>query len=108
MRILREAEDPLAPTNPKQLQAEFAVGTISPLLAAQEAVKGFRQLPESASKTFIFTGNALNSDKLVGYPAVDVPFSLCLNLIFLNALLLCFKELNLVPDLLLGLLVHKL
>jgi hypothetical protein len=39
---------------------EFAVNTISPLLAAQETVKGFKQLPASASKTFILTGNALN------------------------------------------------
>lgn len=32
----------------------------SPLFAAQEAVKGFKQLPQSETKTFIFTGNALN------------------------------------------------
>jgi hypothetical protein len=38
---------------------------LSPLLAAQEAVKGFKQLPNSASKTFIFTGNLLNEHWLV-------------------------------------------
>lgn len=29
-------------------------------MAAQEAVKEFKQLPSEASKTFIFTGNVLN------------------------------------------------
>jgi hypothetical protein len=36
------------------------VNLISPYVAAQEAIKGFAQLPEDASKTFIFTGNKLN------------------------------------------------
>jgi len=38
----------------------FNVNTISALVAAQQAVLGFAQLPESASKTFIFTGNITN------------------------------------------------
>jgi len=29
--------------------------------AAQQAVRGFEQLPSSASRTFIFTGNVLNT-----------------------------------------------
>lgn len=29
-------------------------------MAAQEAIKGFKQLPSEASKTFILTGNVLN------------------------------------------------
>ena len=33
------------------------------MLAAQEAVQGFKQLPSTASKTFIFTGNLLNTDR---------------------------------------------
>jgi hypothetical protein len=39
---------------------ELAVNTTSVLVAAQEAVQGFKDLPSSASKTFIFTGNKLN------------------------------------------------
>lgn len=37
------------------------ITTTSVFAAAREATKGFAQLPESASKTFIYTGNALNS-----------------------------------------------
>lgn len=36
------------------------VGFESQYVAAQEALKGFAELPESTPKTFIFTGNALN------------------------------------------------
>jgi hypothetical protein len=44
----------------EDINTEFAVNVFSPLFAAKEAVKGFKQLSESASKTFIFTGNLLN------------------------------------------------
>ena len=37
------------------------VNTTSAFVAAQQAVIGFKQLPDSASKTFIFTGNILNT-----------------------------------------------
>jgi hypothetical protein len=37
------------------------VNTASPFVAAQQAALGFAQLPESASKTFIYTGNILNT-----------------------------------------------
>jgi hypothetical protein len=40
---------------------EFAVNATSSLISAQEAVKGFKELPSSASKTFIHTGNKLNT-----------------------------------------------
>lgn len=39
---------------------EFAINALSPLFAAKEAVKGFKQLGSSASRTFIMTGNMLN------------------------------------------------
>jgi NAD(P)-dependent dehydrogenase (short-subunit alcohol dehydrogenase family) len=64
-RVARDAEDPLASITPEALQQDFAINALSPLLAAQEAVKGFKQLDDSASKTFIFTGNLLNEDWLV-------------------------------------------
>ncbi|KAJ3540075.1 hypothetical protein NM208_g5216 [Fusarium decemcellulare] len=42
------------------LQKDLAVNTISVLKAAQLATSGFAKLPESASKTFIYTGNKSN------------------------------------------------
>jgi hypothetical protein len=38
----------------------LTVNTNSAYLAAQQAVLGFKELPDSASKTFIFTGNITN------------------------------------------------
>jgi hypothetical protein len=37
------------------------INTTSAFVAAQQAVLAFEQLPASASKTFIFTGNVLNT-----------------------------------------------
>ncbi|KAK1751480.1 hypothetical protein QBC47DRAFT_391893 [Echria macrotheca] len=54
------------PSNPlsapvADLTEALNVNTTSAFVAAQQAVLGFEQLPASASKTFIFTGNALNT-----------------------------------------------
>ncbi|KAI3397701.1 hypothetical protein diail_10470 [Diaporthe ilicicola] len=38
----------------------FAVNATSAFVAAQQAVLAFQQLPESASRTFIYTGNCCN------------------------------------------------
>lgn len=57
---MRDKEDPLASLALEDIQSEFNINTLSALLAGQEAVKGFKQLPGSASRTFIFTGNKLN------------------------------------------------
>lgn len=38
----------------------MAVNINSAFAAAQQAVAGFKQLPESAARTFIYTGNVLN------------------------------------------------
>jgi NAD(P)-dependent dehydrogenase (short-subunit alcohol dehydrogenase family) len=59
-RVARDASDPLADMSLEDVTGEFAVNAISPLFAAKEAVKGFKLLPDSASKTFIMTGNLLN------------------------------------------------
>ena len=37
------------------------MNTVSPFVAAQQAAVGFAQLPAKASKTFIYTGNILNT-----------------------------------------------
>ncbi|TVY20865.1 Short chain dehydrogenase 1, partial [Lachnellula arida] len=66
-RGLLDAEDPLSSLSVEEVNRDFAVNAISPLFAAQEAVKGFKQLESSASRTFILTGNMLN---LVAKPSV--------------------------------------
>ncbi|KAK9772816.1 putative Fungal-specific transcription factor domain-containing protein [Seiridium cardinale] len=53
------------PKNPfsislSDFQRDFAVNTTSVFAAAQQAVLGFQELPESAARTFIYTGNCLN------------------------------------------------
>jgi NAD(P)-dependent dehydrogenase (short-subunit alcohol dehydrogenase family) len=60
-RTERDAHDPLASLSLGEVQREFAVNTFSTLFAAKAAVEGFKQLPDSASRTFIFTGNKLNT-----------------------------------------------
>ncbi|KAJ5095124.1 short-chain dehydrogenase [Penicillium argentinense] len=42
-------------------QRDFIINTTSALAVAREATKGFEQIPESASKTFIHAGNILNT-----------------------------------------------
>ena len=59
-RIVRDAENPLDSFSIDEVNGEFAINAISPLFAAKEAVKSFKQLDRSASRTFIMTGNMLN------------------------------------------------
>ncbi|KAI9706234.1 MAG: hypothetical protein M1820_004809 [Bogoriella megaspora] len=54
--------------------ADFArdlnINTVSAFVAAQQAAAVFGQLPESASKTFIYTGNILNTTTMA--PLMDL------------------------------------
>lgn len=57
---------PNPPNDPLALQlADFTkdsnINTFSAFVAAQQAATGFAQLPHSAAKTFIYTGNILNT-----------------------------------------------
>ena len=54
-----DAKDPLS-LPLADFTRDFNVNITSTFVAAQQAVLAFEQLPESASKTFIFTGNILN------------------------------------------------
>lgn len=64
-------EDPLsAPL--ETIEASRRVGFDSPYTAAQEALRGFRSLPSSTPKAFIFTGNTLNQ---IAIPGV-IPFAI--------------------------------
>jgi NAD(P)-dependent dehydrogenase (short-subunit alcohol dehydrogenase family) len=42
------------------VSADLNVNTISPYVAAQQAVKGWETLPKLTKKTFIYTGNIMN------------------------------------------------
>ena len=60
------AATPNPPNDPLSLpladfNRDFTINTVSPFVAAQQAVTGFAQLSESESRTFIYTGNALNT-----------------------------------------------
>ncbi|KZT25031.1 putative short chain type dehydrogenase [Neolentinus lepideus HHB14362 ss-1] len=52
-------EDPFS-ISVTDFNTDMVVNTTSAFAAAQEATRGFDQLPADASKTFIFTGNNLN------------------------------------------------
>lgn len=49
---------------------DLNINTTSAFVAAQQAVLGFEQLPDSASKTFIYTGNILNTTTMA--PLMDL------------------------------------
>lgn len=52
-------EDPLS-LSQERFEQGLAINVTSPYLAAQEAIKGFADLPEDFPKSFIYTGNGLN------------------------------------------------
>ncbi|ORY35590.1 putative short chain type dehydrogenase [Naematelia encephala] len=53
------ADDPFA-LSLTDFNYDAAINIHSAFVAAQQAVRGFEQLPASASRTFIYTGNVLN------------------------------------------------
>ena len=57
---------PNSPNDPLSLpladfKRDLTVNTVSAFVAAQQAATGFAQLPDSAARTFIYTGNILNT-----------------------------------------------
>jgi hypothetical protein len=69
------AVTPNPPDNPLSLPlADFIrdlnINTTSAFVAAQQAALAFEQLPDSASRTFIYTGNALNTTTMA--PLLDL------------------------------------
>jgi hypothetical protein len=51
---------------------DFYINTTSAFVAAQQAALSFEQLPDSASKTFIYTGNILNSTTIASLLSLGV------------------------------------
>ncbi|KAL7916678.1 NAD(P)-binding protein [Trichoderma velutinum] len=64
-----------------QIELEMAVNCNSAIVAAQQAAVGFKQLPEDASKTFIYTGNKLHLVTLEQVPLFNVGKSAAASLI---------------------------
>ncbi len=60
---MNDAKDPLS-LPLADFTKDFTINTTSAFVAAQQAVLAFSQLPESASKTFIYTGNITNETPL--------------------------------------------
>ena len=63
VRTVLPRTDPLSQEDPPdvaRLSREFNINALSGLIAAQQAVEGFKQVSTSESRTFIFTANALN------------------------------------------------
>ena len=55
----KDAKNPLS-LSIDELSKSLNVNTTSAYAAVQQAVRGFEQLPDSSSRTFIYTGNILN------------------------------------------------
>jgi hypothetical protein len=64
-----DAKEPLSLTV-DNFTRDLTINTTSALVAAQQAVSGFEQLPDSASRTFIYTGNLLNTTIML--PLMDL------------------------------------
>jgi hypothetical protein len=58
------AQDPLS-LSVADFNRDLAINTTSVLAAAHQAVTGFQALPDTASRTFIYTGNCLNVSPIV-------------------------------------------
>ncbi|KAF2228823.1 putative short-chain dehydrogenase [Viridothelium virens] len=53
-------DDPLS-LSLADFDQHLKINTVSPFVAAQQAATGFAELPDTASRTFIYTGNLLNT-----------------------------------------------
>lgn len=60
-RTVPPVEDKLFSNPAESVISDFNVNTLSPYIAAQQAVKGWETLPKEVKKTFIYTGNAANT-----------------------------------------------
>ncbi|KAK4497608.1 hypothetical protein PRZ48_010261 [Zasmidium cellare] len=59
-RTLAEPDDPLGTINTAEYTMDLTIGLHAAVAAAQAAVRGFKRLPESYSRTYIYSGNKLN------------------------------------------------
>ena len=66
-----DAKDPLS-LPLADFTRSLNISTTSAFVAAQQAILGFEHLPEDASKTFIYTGNFLNTTTMAPLMALGV------------------------------------
>ncbi|KAL6796226.1 NAD(P)-binding protein [Trichoderma sp. SZMC 28013] len=81
VRSVVNAKDSLSALSISQIELEMAVNCTSAIVAAQQAVVGFKQLPPDASRTFIYTGNKLHLATLEQVPLFNVGKSAAASLI---------------------------
>lgn len=74
----------------EDFQRGFAVNTFGVIEAAKEAVAVFEQLPDTASKTFIYTGNFLN--EVIFPPAVGYGITKAATAQLIRALSKAYKD----------------
>jgi NAD(P)-dependent dehydrogenase (short-subunit alcohol dehydrogenase family) len=60
-RTVPPVEDNLFSNSTENLVADFNVNVLSAYVAAQQAVRGWETLPKEVKKTFIYTGNIMNT-----------------------------------------------
>lgn len=60
-RTVPPVEDNLFSNSPENLLSDFNVNVLSAYVAAQQAVLGWETLPKDIKKTFIYTGNIMNT-----------------------------------------------
>jgi hypothetical protein len=66
---MNDAKDPLS-LPLADFTRDFTINTTSAFVAAQQAVLSFKELPDSAARTFIYTGNITNEVPLA--PLLDL------------------------------------
>ena len=60
-RTVPPVEDDLFSNSAENLVSDLNVNVLSAYVAAQQAVRGWETLPEEVKKTFIYTGNIMNT-----------------------------------------------
>ncbi|KAL7916835.1 NAD(P)-binding protein [Trichoderma velutinum] len=81
VRNVTNAKDSLSSISVAQIEYDMAVNCTSAIVAGQQAVLGFKDLPASASKTFIYTGNKLHLMTLEHVPLFGIGKSAASHLI---------------------------
>ncbi len=64
---MNDAKDPLVSLPLADFTRDLTINTTSAFVAAQQAVLSFKELPDSAARTFIYTGNILNETTLAPF-----------------------------------------
>jgi NAD(P)-dependent dehydrogenase (short-subunit alcohol dehydrogenase family) len=71
-RTVPPIEDDMFSNSAENVVSDFNVNVLSAYVAAQQAVLGWKKLPTEAKKTFIYTGNIMNT--------VVIPIAAAMNL----------------------------